>query len=404
MRGSRVCVVGLGSIGLPTAVALAQAGYSVVGVDHSPEVLTAIESGAALGWEPGLAGALHTALGNGSLQTTTRPVEADRYLVCVPTGLTFPEGENPQPDIPLVFAAIESIAPVMPADAEIIVESTVPVGTTELLDSHLKERTTKPFHMAHCPERVLPGKVLEELINNDRVVGGITPEAASRISAFFRSFVRGEVVETDSRTAEFVKLAENTFRDVNIAYANQLSLICQKAGLDVFEVIRLANRHPRVEILQPGCGVGGHCVTVNPWYLTALDPSACPLLKSARGMNDGKPDFVFDEVIARAQELQRTLGRKPVIVCLGLAFKTKVGDLRISPAYGIYQRLQAAGWSPLAVEPYAQSLPDSVTSVSFEEGCARADLLVGLVPHPQFAEAPAGKLMDFCGIGHVPRS
>ncbi|MBZ0213249.1 MAG: nucleotide sugar dehydrogenase, partial [Nitrospirae bacterium] len=280
----------------------------------------------------------------------------------------------------------------------VIIESTSPVGTTRDVAKRLRELTTAKFHIAYCPERVLPGKIMTELVENDRIVGGETPEAAERVAELYATFIKGEVLKTDDRTAEMAKLVENSYRDVNIAFANELSMLCDRVGIDVWELIALANHHPRVKILQPGAGVGGHCIAVDPWFIVAMDPERARLIESARRVNDSKPEFVMDKVCAAADRLRAELGREPRVTCLGLAFKPNVDDFRESPALHIFEGLRARGLQVDAVEPYATDAVAHAGLVGLDEALASSDLLVGLVKHQQFAGLANDKLMDFCGI------
>ena len=323
-----ICIMGLGYIGLPTAALLANRGYKVHGVDIVQSTVDTINQGKIHIVEPGLAAFVSSATKSESLIADIKPTEADIFIIAVPT----PFHEGHIPNIDYVIAATESIAPYVKEGNIVILESTSPVGTTEKVAEVLEATGVdiKKVFVAHCPERVLPGRIMIELVENDRIVGGITPEATKATVAFYKTFVEGKVLETDAKTAEMAKLTENSFRDTNIAFANELSILCDKFGIDVWELIALANRHPRVNILQPGAGVGGHCIAVDPWFIVSETPEQAQLIHTARLVNDGKPQWVLDKIIAKAERF-----KKPVIGCLGLAFKANIDDLRESPALNI---------------------------------------------------------------------
>lgn len=401
MSASRVCVIGLGYIGLPTAATIAAHGHQVIGVDVSEKAVATINSGAAHIVEPDLDGAVKRVVSTGALRAQLAPEPADFFMICVPTPFGREENGIPTPDISYVLQAADSIAPHLMDGSVVVIESTSPVGTTDEVEARLRRQTSAKFLIAYCPERVLPGKILRELIDNDRIVGGQTPEAADRVAELYRTFVKGGIFKTTARTAEMAKLVENSYRDVNIAFANELSLVCANAGIDVWELISLANRHPRVNILQPGCGVGGHCIAVDPWFIVSMDPQNARLIHMARQVNDAKPGYVVGQVAARAEELRDQLGRAPVIACLGLAFKPDVDDFRGSPAFSILQRLGELGYAPHAVEPFATEAVGDASLLSLEEALDKADILVGLVRHKAFAGLRSPKLMDFCGIDQL---
>lgn len=401
MTRETVCVVGLGYIGLPTAALLATSGHTVVGVDLNRRAVETINRGEIHIVEPDLDAYVRSAVTAGKLQAYGTPQPADIYMICVPT--PFHEGEGiPQPNIDYVLAATRSIAPLVKPGNMVILESTSPVGTTRRVGEVLGEAGVdlSTVHLAYCPERVLPGKIMTELLENDRVVGGLTPEATAAVGAFYRTFVRGEVLETDAATAEMCKLTENSYRDVNIAFANELSLLCARSGIDVWRLIALANRHPRVNILQPGTGVGGHCIAVDPWFIVASDPENARIIRTAREVNDHKTDWVIAQICEAAE---RVAGRRARIACLGLAFKPDIDDLRESPAVRVVSGLAEKGYDVLAVEPNIES-HESFTLVSMGEAL-RADVVAVLVKHRSFVEqAKAGQLsgvhiLDFCGLG-----
>jgi UDP-N-acetyl-D-mannosaminuronic acid dehydrogenase len=375
----RVCVVGLGYIGLPTASLLGTKGARVFGVDISPEVVATINSGRIHIVEPDLDLMVKSAVQGGRLSASLAPVAADVFILAVPTPIL----PDKRPDLTAVRAAAKSIATVLAPGNLVILESTSPVGTTEEIVAAILSEAGHDVGgavlVAYCPERVLPGRILTELIENDRVVGGINEASTEAAVSFYQSFVRGEVVATDARTAEMVKLTENSFRDVNIAFANELSMICAREDISVWEVIRLANRHPRVKILSPGPGVGGHCIAVDPWFIVARSPAHAPLIRTAREVNDRKPHWVIERVMACAAQVKR-----PVIACLGLSFKADVDDLRESPAVDIVRALQRerAG-ELLVVEPHLAAHAE-FPLVRLEEAVARANIVLVLVDHKQF--------------------
>ena len=404
-----ISVIGLGYIGLPTAAAFAARGVKVIGVDIDQHAVDTINQGKIHIVEPELDMVVHAAVHEGKLRATTTPEPADAFLVAVPTPFT-PQTEGsgcPQPDLRHIQAASRAIAPVLQKGNTVILESTSPVGATEQMATWLAEaRPDLSFpqsageqadiRIAHCPERVLPGHIMRELIENDRIIGGITPRCTQAASEIYQIFVQGECIATDVRTAEMCKLTENAFRDVNIAFANELSLICAESGINVWELIRLANRHPRVNILQPGCGVGGHCIAVDPWFIVSKNPTQARLTRTAREVNDHKPQWVLEKVkLAVANHLQANpdkTAKALTIACFGIAFKPDIDDLRESPALAIAQQLADTHPGTLAVvEPNIKQLPNSLQNkaqlVSPEQGL-QADVLVMLVDHKAFYQLP----------------
>ncbi|MGV1098816.1 UDP-N-acetyl-D-mannosamine dehydrogenase [Thiovibrio sp. JS02] len=410
----RVNVIGLGYIGLPTAAILALKGFSVIGVDTNERVVEIINSGKAHIVEKDLDAVVCKVVFEEKFIARLRPQHADVFIIAVPT----PTRNGNQPDLSYVEGAARDIAPVLEKGNLVILESTSPVGSTEQLCHWFAEERpdltfphqhggTADVRVAHCPERVLPGKILRELVENDRVVGGMSPVCSKCAGDFYSSFIDGECLLTDAATAEMCKLAENAFRDVNIAFANELSLICDRLGIDVWRLIALANRHPRVNILQPGPGVGGHCIAVDPWFIYNSAPDQAPLIKAARLVNDGKPEWV----IGKVKSAVATYPETPTIACLGLAFKADVDDLRESPALAIVQRLAYEGGARLmVVEPYIDSLPLQLARAEGLEmeddaatAIAAADIVLLLVDHKPFRditpEQLAGKVViDTRGI------
>ena len=396
------CVVGLGYIGLPTAAVLASAGHRVIGVDVNAQVVSTVNQGLIHIVEPDLDQAVAAVVASGALTAQLTPAPADVFLIAVPTPFRNGVDGIPQPNIDYVLAAARAIAPVLRPGNLVLLESTSPVGTTEQVAQVIAEASglsSEQLQIAYCPERVLPGRILEELIYNDRVIGGLIPSAAEAGQAFYASFCQGDLLTTTARTAELVKLTENSFRDVNIAFANELSLVCDHLDINVRELIRLANHHPRVNVLQPGCGVGGHCIAVDPWFISAAAPHCTPLIQSARRVNDGKSRWVIERVQAKAAALEDQLGRPARIGCLGLAFKPDVDDLRESPALHITTELLVAGFDVLACEPNLHDHP-TIKLHSLELVLAGADLLVFLVAHSPFKglDLSGRAVFDLCGV------
>jgi UDP-N-acetyl-D-mannosaminuronic acid dehydrogenase len=403
MKTKTVSVIGLGYIGLPTAALLASNGYQVVGMDVSEHAVATINQGKIHIVEPDLDAFVRSAVAAGRLQAFSEPQPGDVYMICVPT--PFHEGgEIPQPNIDYVLTATRSIAPLVKAGDLVILESTSPVGTTQQMQAVLRDAgvDVSAVHIAYCPERVLPGKIMTELVENDRIVGGLTPAATAAVAEFYRAFVHGEVLETDAKTAEMCKLTENSFRDVNIAFANELSLICDKEGINVWDLIQLANRHPRVNILQPGTGVGGHCIAVDPWFIVARHVANARLIRTAREVNTTKTEWVIEKIKLAAADANARTGEKPKIACLGLAFKPDIDDLRESPALEVAEALMGQGYDVVAVEPNIES--HAVLPVlGLTEVVAQADVIAVLVKHREFMrpEVRAQLLelgaLDFCG-------
>ena len=403
MNNLTISVIGLGYIGLPTAALLASNGYFVFGMDVSDHAVNTINQGKIHIVEPDLDAFVRSSVTAGRLKASTEPQAGDVYMICVPT--PFHEGEGvPQPNIDYVLTATKSIAALIKQDDLIILESTSPVGTTEKMQNVLCDAgvDVDKVHIAYCPERVLPGKIMIELVENDRIVGGITPEATKAVADFYRTFVRGSVLETDAKTAEMCKLTENSFRDVNIAFANELSLICDKEGINVWDLIQLANRHPRVNILQPGAGVGGHCIAVDPWFIVSRDEDNSRLIKTSREINDYKTDWVIEKIKSRSVDISNQKGVKPKIVCLGLAFKPDIDDLRESPALEIASSLLAQGYEVRGVEPNIEK--HSVIQLEeIDDVLNEGVVLAILVKHKEFLnECVREKLtslgaLDFCG-------
>lgn len=386
----KVCIVGLGYIGLPTAAVLANRGFKIHGVDVNRRAIKLINQGRPHIYEPDLAEALKKAVFSRQLSADTRPDKADVFILSVPT----PFKDHHKPDLTYVKQAAQSIIPHLRPGNLVVLESTSPVGTTEkIAEWILAERPEltigKPgasrVFVAHCPERVLPGKILHEIISNDRIVGGIDPESTQLAAAFYSTFVEGNILRTNARTAEMSKLTENAFRDVNIAFANELSGLCDRLDINVWELIDLANHHPRVNILQPGPGVGGHCIAVDPWFIVDAVPDEAVLIHTARIVNDNKPDKVIEKIKQAARNFEN-----PQIACLGLSFKANIDDLRESPSVEIVKRLADQKIGRIyAVEPHINQLPDGLEKAGIlfadaEEAVNKADIVVILVDHDAF--------------------
>jgi UDP-N-acetyl-D-mannosaminuronic acid dehydrogenase len=417
---SKISIIGLGYIGLPTAAMFASRKIEVVGIDVNPQTVDTINRGKIHIVEPDLDIAVRSTVSEGYLRASLIPEEAQAFLVAVPTPF---KGDNHDPDLSYVEAASRAIAPVLVPGNLVILESTSPVGATESMARWLAEARpdlTFPqsagedsdIRIAHCPERVLPGKVMQELISNDRVIGGMTLRCSELAASLYKSFVTGDcVVASGPRVAEMAKLTENSFRDVNIAFANELSMICERLDMDVWELIRLANRHPRVNILQPGPGVGGHCVAVDPWFIVSSAPEEARIIRTAREVNDLKPEWVLEKVYAAIGAYLMENAGKTVsdvsVACFGLAFKPDIDDLRESPALEIVKKLSAVHTGPLmAVEPNIDRLPNGLTGISLvpvEEALSQADISVLLVDHKEFKAIPRDvlaqqKIIDTRGV------
>ncbi len=398
----KVSVVGLGYIGLPTAAVIASRGVEVIGVDVSQHAVDTINQGKIHIVEPDLDMLVQSAVTTKKLRATLTPEPADVFLIAVPT----PFSEGYKPDVSFIEAAVKKIAPVLEKGNLVILESTSPVGTTEKMAQWMSEiRPDLSFphqaseqadiQVAHCPERVLPGYVIQELVSNDRVIGGLTPYCAEKAKTLYQLFVKANCIITDARTAEMAKLTENSFRDVNIAFANELSIICDRLKINVWELIKLANRHPRVNILRPGPGVGGHCIAVDPWFIVNSAPEQARLIRTAREVNDSKPEFVINKIRKVAEAF-----KQPKIALLGLAFKADIDDLRESPAVGIAQQvIKEILGDILIVEPHINELPKNLQAnhvelVSLTESLNEANIIVTLTDHTVFKQVKHSVLQE----------
>lgn len=419
MAFKTISVIGLGYIGLPTAAMFASRKKQVIGVDVNQHAVDTINRGGIHIVEPDLDMIVHSAVSEGYLKATLTPEPADAFLIAVPTPFKESNSEIPEPDLKYIEAAAKAIAPVLKKGDLVILESTSPVGATEQMAAWLAEaRNDLTFpqthgedadvNVAHCPERVLPGHVVRELVENDRVIGGMSSTCSEKAVALYKTFVKGECVITNARTAEMAKLTENSCRDVQIAFANELSIICDKLDIDVWELISLANRHPRINILQPGPGVGGHCIAVDPWFIVSKTPYEAKIIHTARKVNDAKPEWVIEKVkIAIADCLQANPNKTAKdlkIACYGLAFKPNIDDLRESPALDITNQIaNMHSGNVLAVEPNIKKLPEYINGIelaSIEAVIGKADIHVMLVDHIEFKTiAPKmGLIIDTKGI------
>lgn len=397
----KACFMGLGYIGLPTAIIAAKHGVQICGVDINPKVVEMTNQGKLHIIEPGMQELLQEVVESGCLHASTVPEESDAYFMVVPT----PFKGNHEPDISYVETATRSVIPLLKEGDLYVIESTSPVGTTEkMMDIIFGERPELKdrIYIAYCPERVLPGNVIYELVHNDRVIGGINEASTDKAIEFYSQFVQGTLHRTNCKTAEMCKLTENSSRDVQIAFANELSLICDKAGINVWELINLANKHPRVNILQPGCGVGGHCIAVDPYFITAEFPIESQLIAKSREINNYKSFWCAEKVKSMMLEFELKYHRKPVIAMMGLAFKPNIDDLRESPAKYITTKVMQScnNAEILIVEPNVEE-HNVFKLTNYKEAYQRADIIVMLVAHSEFKELPYSTdkiILDFCGI------
>lgn len=398
----KACFMGLGYIGLPTAIISSQHGINVCGVDINPKVVEKTNRGELHIVEPGLQDLLKKAVGSKSLVASTTPFESDVYLIVVPT----PFKAKHEPDISYVESATKTVIPFLKEGDLFIIESTSPVGTTEKMAELIfaeRPELKGRIHIAYCPERVLPGNVIFELVNNDRVIGGIDDASADAAAQFYGKFVSGQLHKTNCRTAEMCKLVENSSRDVQIAFANELSMICEKAGINVWELISLANRHPRVNILQPGCGVGGHCIAVDPYFISSAFPNEAKIIAQARSINNYKSEWCVEKAKNAILSFELENGKKPQVALMGLAFKPNIDDLRESPAMKIAKHLVAEMPDVKfnIVEPNISSHPD-FDIVDFQTAFEQSDIVVYLTAHKQFFKLPQEAndklILDFCGV------
>ena len=398
-RDKSVSVIGLGYIGLPTAALLASEGYMVKGMDISEDAVETINKGEIHIVEPDLDAYVRSAVANGKLKAYLEVQAGDIYIICVPTPF-HTDSVIPKPNVDYVIDAVESISPHVKVGDIVILESTSPVGTTEMIREVLQKNgvDTSAIFIAYCPERVLPGKIMSELVDNARVIGGINSQSAQVVAAFYRTFVNGEILATEAKTAEMCKLTENSFRDVNLAFANELSILCDSNGVDVWDLIKLANYHPRVNILRPGTGVGGHCIAVDPWFIVSQDLKNSRIIKTAREVNDSKPEWVVDKIKETADSMSTKR-----IACLGLAFKPDIDDLRESPAVRVVESLIEQGYDISCVEPNINE-HKYFYLIDIKKAIAQFDVIAVLVNHKDFTcgsiltELESKSALDFCGL------
>lgn len=397
----KACFMGLGYIGLPTAIIAAKHGIQIHGVDINPKVVEKTNAGQLHIIEPGMQELLEEVVKSGQLHADTKPVESDAYFMVVPTPF---KGDH-QPDTSYVEAATRAVLPLLKEGDLYVIESTSPVGTTEAMAEIIfaeRPELKGKIYIAYCPERVLPGNVIYELVHNDRVIGGLNPESTQKAIEFYSQFVKGELHKTNCRTAEMCKLTENSSRDVQIAFANELSFICDKAGINVWELITLANKHPRVNILWPGCGVGGHCIAVDPYFITAEFPMESRMIGQARQINNYKAFWCAEKVQNEMLKFELNNGRKPVVAMMGLAFKPDIDDLRESPAKQIVAKVMQScnNASILIVEPNVEE-HNVYKLTPYQEAFEKADIVVYLVGHTPFKALPKDTnkiILDFCGV------
>jgi UDP-N-acetyl-D-mannosaminuronic acid dehydrogenase len=399
MSNLKVEVMGLGYIGLPTAALIASRAFKVQGVDTNPKVIKKINQGEIHIVEPDLGGLVKYVVDLGFLKASLKPSKADVFLIAVPT----PFKKNHEPDITYVKSATNMIIPMLTPGNLVIIESTCPIGTTEKMRDLILSRRPElknKLYIAYCPERVLPGKIFYELVYNDRVIGGIDQPSTEKAAEFYSFFVKGNLHKTNARTAEMCKLSENAYRDLNIAFANELSILCDKFGIDVWELIQLTNKHPRVNILKPGCGVGGHCIAVDPWFLIHAGAQDATLIKMARLRNDSKTDWVIDKIKNTARAFEKKNHKKAIIACMGLTYKPDTDDLRESPALAITKTLMAERYRIFAVEPNIKNYQD-FKIVDYKAAIEEADIIALLVAHNEFKNISFTNnkvVLDFCGI------
>lgn len=397
----KICFVGLGYIGLPTAIVTAKSGLQVLGIDINPTIVDKTNAGQLHFVEEGMELLLQEVLREGNFRAATQAEVSDAYLIVVPT----PFKGNHEPDISYVDAATRSLIPLLKAGDLFIIESTSPIGTTEQMAELIYQERPElrdQLHIAYCPERILPGKVIYELEHNDRVIGGMTPEATEHAKAFYAHFVKGALHGTNARTAELCKLTENASRDVQIAFANELSLICDKADVNVWELIALANKHPRVNILQPGCGVGGHCIAVDPYFISSAFPLESKMIAGAREVNNYKAFWCSEKVSEAIRDFEREHGRQPVVAMMGLAFKPDIDDLRESPAKYIATRVMQSlnNAEVLIVEPNVTE-HRTFKLTPYREAYEQADIVAFLTAHTPFKSLEYREdkvILDFCGV------
>ncbi len=397
MKDKKVCIVGLGYIGLPTMGLIASKGFSLVGVDVDSQKIAALNKGEVYIFEDRLEELIQNAIKNNKIKAQAIPTSASVYMIAVPTPLI---AENKSPDIIYVKQAIQNVIPHIKEGDLIIIESTCPIGTTEKMQQLIYEARPQlkdKIFLAYCPERVLPGNILYELENNDRVIGGIDKASTEKAVEFYTCFVKGNLFETNAKTAEMCKLVENASRDVNIAFANELSMISDKAGIDVMELIYLANKHPRVNILQPGIGVGGHCIAIDPWFIASNFPKEGKMIRTAREINDYKTLWTIDKIKDYISKFTEENQKQPTVAFLGLTFKPDVDDIRTSPALFITRQIVEEGYNVIAVEPHIEECKN-IKLVSYDEALQKADIVFKLVAHTAFKDKSESNIINLCYV------
>ena len=399
---NKCCVIGLGYIGLPTSALISNNGFEVIGVDINKDIVNKLNEGNVHLNEPDIEKLIRKSLKNKNFKAKIEPEEADIFIIAVPTPIKKTEKGNPEPELSFVMRAIQSIKTFVKKGNLILIESTCPVGTTDNINDYLIKNTNllkEDIYIGYCPERVLPGNILFELINNDRVIGGVNSLSTKKAASFYSKFCNGKLLLTDAKTAEFVKLIENSYRDVNIAFANEISMISDELGIDPYNLINLANYHPRVNILKPGCGVGGHCIAIDPWFIVSKFPKIASLISTARNVNNKKTIWVYEKIKNKANLIKGKLGRKPKIGCLGLTFKPNVEDVRESPSLSIINKLMLDDFDLLICEPNIK-YHNSLLLHDIDYVLENSDLLVFLVAHSDFLKInePKKDYIDLCGI------
>lgn len=396
------CVIGLGYIGLPTAALIAKSGIKVYGFDINEEVISSVNKGLIHIYEPYLDDLVKDVVSKNLLIADTKPIKSDVYLITVPTPFKKTKNKLPEPSTDFVESAIISILPLIKKGDQIIIESTCPIGTTrkisEIIDKSNKVKTSD-IYLSYCPERVLPGNILDELVKNDRVIGGFSKKSGEYAKEFYKIFCKGKIIITDDKTAELVKLTENSYRDVSIAFANELSIIANHFGVRINELIKIANHHPRVNILNPGCGVGGHCIAVDPWFIASQAPDISCLIQMARNVNLNKEKWVINQIIEKANIKRKEINREPLIGLMGLSFKPDIDDLRESPALKISLELKKLNFDLLNCEPNIKLLKNFKLK-DLDYVIKKSDFIVFLVKHKEFLKLDLTKLdyIDFCGL------
>ena len=397
----KVCILGLGYIGLPTATIIAQQKHEVVGVDINHEIIKVINSGKAHISETGLNEALLKVINSGFFKASLKPVKSDIYIIAVPTPISKEENRIPEPNIEFIFSAIKSITKFLSKGNTVIIESTSPIGTTQKISDYIFTLTglnSEDINYAYCPERVIPGMIMKELKSNSRIIGGLTKKASCIVKDFYSTFSEGSIKITNSQTAEMVKLVENAYRDVNIAFANEISIFCNHVGINSKDLIELSNYHPRVNILSPGIGVGGHCIAIDPWFLIAEEPNLTNLMQMARKVNNNKTEWVISQIIQSINNFKKNSYKDICVGFLGLSYKPNVDDLRESPALKIVKKIVDLNIKTIICDPHFKNI-EGLEISSSDQLIKKADIIVCLVAHDYFKKLDfkGKKIIDFCG-------